>query len=814
MKKEIFDIYGMTCASCQAHVSNAISKLKGVKDYSVNLLTNRLDIEFDEKILNEAQIISAVKSSGYKAKLHNSNNIKKKEKDVDLIKLIIAIITLLVLMYFSMGHMINLPYPSFLLEEKNVIYYFLIQIVLIIPSLILYYSYFINGFRNLFKLRPNMDSLVSLGSLSSIIYGLFAFVMVIIGRVNNDSTLIHRYMHNLYLESSAMIITLVSLGKYLEKLSKRRTTKSIEDLVKLKPNTATLIVDNIEKDVSIEEVKKDDILIVKRGEIIPVDGIIIEGKSSIDEKNITGESVPVFKKENDEVYSSTICMTNYIKIKASKVGEDSSISTIIRLVEEASNSKAPISKLVDKVSFFFVPIIIFISILVLIFNWIYYSSFEQAINFALSTLVIACPCALGLATPVAIMVSIGKGAKEGLLIKNAEILEKAHLIKTVVLDKTGTISKGEMSVKEIKINKNLDNYEEIIYKLEERSIHPLSESIRKYLSIYHDSTLEVNEYEEIDGTGIKGTINNKHYQIGNKNLLTKDKDNSYYHLLDEYTKEGDIILFIKEEDEIIGYILLEDEIKESSVNAIKEFKKRNIEVIMLTGDNKNTATAVKNKLNIDKCYYELLPIQKQEIINNLKQDKKHLIAMVGDGVNDAIALSSSNISIAIGKGSDFAIETSDIILQRNSLYDIINVIKLSKRTYITIILNLFWAFIYNVVGILLVSGLFYPKFGIKLTPMISSLCMSFSSLFVVINALTINIDFKRKEKGKMEEVELTIKGMMCQHCVSHVEKALIKCKGVKSVTVDLKSEKAIIKGKNLNKDKLIDCVINAGYQAE
>ena len=656
---------------------------------------------------------------------------------------------------------------------------------------------------------------MEIGTLASIIYGLFAFLMVIIGKVTNNMTLIHNYMHNLYFESSATILTLVSLGKYLEKLSKKKTTKAVEDLVKLRPNTATLLIDNKEKDVLIDEVKVNDIVLVKRGEVIPVDGIIIEGKSSIDEKNFTGESVPVFKKENDEVYSSTICMTNYLKIKATKVGEDSSISTIIKLVEEASNSKAPISKLVDKVSLIFVPVVILISLLVLIFNWIYYSNFETALNFCLSTLVIACPCSLGLATPVAIMVSIGKGAKQKLLIKNAEILEKAHLIKTVVLDKTGTISEGEMSVKKTSLKNDDEIYKQIIYKLEEKSIHPLSESLRKNLADYNSSNLSITDYEEIDGLGIKGTINNNVYYIGNKKLLDENKDKEYLNVLKKYTSEGDIVLFLKENDEIIGYIVLEDKIKESSIKAINELKAMGIDIIMLTGDNKNTAEAVKNKLGITKCYYEVLPVQKQEIVNSIKKDKKHLVAMVGDGVNDAIALSSSDISIAIGKGSDCAIDSSDIILQRNSLYDIVNVIKLSKRTYYTIILNLFWAFIYNVIGIVLASGLFYPLFNIKLTPMISSLCMSLSSLFVVMNALTINIDInKRKEKEKMETIELNVKGMMCQHCVAHVKEALSKVKGVKEVTVDLKNNKAVIKGTKLDKAQLISSVEKAGYTAE
>lgn len=824
MEKEKYKIYGMSCASCQAHVQSAVEKLKGIHYCNVNLLLNSMEVSYDDNVLNSKTIIDAVKKAGYKAKLENKNNIKRdsKEKtiDKDLIKLLISIFFLLFLMYVSMGHMIGLPLPTFLLKEENSIYLALIQLLFTLPSVIIYFKYFVSGYKKLFKLKPNMDSLVALGASASLIYGLVAISMLIIAKSTNNSEMMHNYMHNLYFESAATILTLVSLGKYLEKLSKKKTTLAIEKLIDLSPKKARIIEENgEEKEILANEVKIKQIVIVKKGEAIPVDGLIIEGQASIDESNINGESIPLYKKEGDEVYSSTIISSGYIKIKATKVGEDTSINTIIRLVEEASASKAPISKLVDKISLFFVPIIMLISLISFICFILSYKNFELAFNIAISVLVIACPCALGLATPVAIMVASGKAAENGLIIKNAEILEKTHLIKTIVLDKTGTITEGKPEMIDFICLLNENRKEDIlsnVYSLESLSEHPLSNAINDYCQKNNISKKNVLDYKTIEGMGIKGKVDNKVIYIGNRKIIDENDNNKdeLIKKLNQFSSEGKTVLFVKENESIVALLTCKDKVKQNSKEAINNLHKLGIKVIMLTGDNLKTANSIAKECNIDEVYAEVLPIQKQEIIKKLKIDKKHLVSMVGDGVNDALALTSSDLGIALESGSDAAIECADIVLKRNDLLDVYYAIKLSKRTYATIITNLFWAFIYNIIGVVLASGIFYPAFKIKLTPMIGSLAMSFSSVFVVLNALTINLFKKKEGKQQMEEIKLEIEGMMCEHCVKHVTEALKRNKDVDFVKVDLKNKQALIKGSKLNVASLIKSVTDIGYKAK
>ena len=824
MEKEKYKIYGMSCASCQAHVQTAVEKLKGIHYCNVNLLLNSMEVSYDDNILNSKLIVEAVKKAGYKAKLENKNNIKSdsKEKtvDKDLIKLIISIFFLVLLMYFSMGHMVGLPLPSFLLKEENSMYLALIQLFLTLPSVIIYFKYFISGYQKLFKLKPNMDSLVALGASASLIYGLVAISMLIIAKSTNNSEMMHNYMHNLYFESAATILTLVSLGKYLEKLSKKKTTLAIEKLIDLSPKKARILEQNgEEKEILANQVKIKQIVIVKKGEAIPVDGLIIEGQASIDESNINGESIPLYKKEGDKVYSSTIISSGYIKIKATKVGEDTSINKIIRLVEEASASKAPISKLVDKISLFFVPTIMLISLISFICFILSYKNFELAFNIAISVLVIACPCALGLATPVAIMVASGKAAENGLIIKNAEILEKTHLIKTIVLDKTGTITEGKPEMIDficLSNEKKKDDILSNVYSLESLSEHPLSNAINDYCQKNNIEKKDVLDYKTIEGIGIKGKVDNKVIYIGNKKIIEENDTHKdeLIKLLDRFSSEGKTVLFIKENENVVALLTCKDKVKQNSKEAINKLHKLGIKVIMLTGDNLKTANSIAKECNIDEVYAEVLPIQKQEIIKKLKIDKKHLVSMVGDGVNDALALTSSDLGIALESGSDAAIECADIVLKRNDLLDVYYAIKLSKRTYATIITNLFWAFIYNIIGVILASGIFYPAFKIKLTPMIGSLAMSFSSVFVVFNALTINLFKKKEGKQEMKEIKLEIEGMMCEHCVKHVTEALKSNKNVEAVKVDLKNKQALIKGSNLNVASLIKSVTDIGYKAK
>lgn len=824
MEKEKYKIYGMSCASCQAHVQTAVEKLKGIHYCNVNLLLNSMEVSYDDNILNSKLIVEAVKKAGYKAKLENKNNIKSdsKEKtvDKDLIKLIISIFFLVLLMYFSMGHMVGLPLPSFLLKEENSMYLALIQLFLTLPSVIIYFKYFISGYQKLFKLKPNMDSLVALGASASLIYGLVAISMLIIAKSTNNSEMMHNYMHNLYFESAATILTLVSLGKYLEKLSKKKTTLAIEKLIDLSPKKARILEQNgEEKEILANQVKIKQIVIVKKGEAIPVDGLIIEGQASIDESNINGESIPLYKKEGDKVYSSTIISSGYIKIKATKVGEDTSINKIIRLVEEASASKAPISKLVDKISLFFVPTIMLISLISFLCFILSYKNFELAFNIAISVLVIACPCALGLATPVAIMVASGKAAENGLIIKNAEILEKTHLIKTIVLDKTGTITEGKPEMIDficLSNEKKKDDILSNVYSLESLSEHPLSNAINDYCQKNNIEKKDVLDYKTIEGIGIKGKVDDKTIYIGNKKIIEENDTHKdeLIKLLDRFSSEGKTVLFIKENENVVALLTCKDNVKQNSKEAINKLHKLGIKVIMLTGDNLKTANSIAKECNIDEVYAEVLPIQKQEIIKKLKIDKKHLVSMVGDGVNDALALTSSDLGIALESGSDAAIECADIVLKRNDLLDVYYAIKLSKRTYATIITNLFWAFIYNIIGVVLASGIFYPAFKIKLTPMIGSLAMSFSSVFVVLNALTINLFKKKEGKQEMKEIKLEIEGMMCEHCVKHVTEALKSNKNVEAVKVDLKNKQALIKGSNLNVASLIKSVTDIGYKAK
>lgn len=827
MKKK-FDVKGMTCAACQAHVLKAVEKLEGVKDVNVNLLNNSMDVDFDESVCSINNIEQSVKKAGYEANVKDNNiskqvNKSSKDNDYQLTKLIISFIFLLVLMYVSMGHMINAPMPWFLVGEENALIFAFTQFLLTIPSVIIYFHFFSNGFKRLFKLSPNMDSLIAIGSSASLLYGIVAIYMIGYGLGHDDLTIVHSYMHNLYFESCAMILTLVSLGKYLESLAKKRTTKAITKMMDLAPKTGNVLKNGSIILTSIEDIKINDIVVIKKGEVIPIDGEIIKGNGSIDESNFTGESLPIYKEKGNKVYASTILNSGYLEVKVDKQSEDTNIATIIKLVEEASNSKAPISKLADKISLYFVPIVMLISIFTLIGFLIARYPFELAFNMAISVLVIACPCALGLATPVAIMVGVGKGAQNGLLIKNAEILEKSHLIKTVVLDKTGTITQGKPSVTDFNILNNQSDLLDIIYSIESMSEHPLADAIIEYANKNNAKKVEIKNYQSIDGIGLKATYQNDEYMVGNNKISTNLNDDKTFKLL---SNQGKTVIFIKKNDSIIGYIAIKDEIKQTSKQAIEELHKLGIKVIMLTGDNKTTAQSIANEVGVDEVIAEVLPVDKQNIIKSLKKDDKHLVAMVGDGVNDALALASSDLGIAIGAGSDIAIESSDIVLMKNDLMDVKNVIGLSKRTILGIKLGLFWAFFYNSIGIIIATGIFYPSFGLMLNPMIGSLAMSISSVFVVLNALTINfykiknikntniVDKKKGEDVIMDIITLQVEGMMCMHCVSHVETALSKISGVDKVEVSLDKKTATVTGMNLNKDELIQAVKEAGYDAK
>lgn len=821
-----FNVEGMTCASCQAHVSKAVEQLEGTSKVNVNLLKNTLDVEVDEAKCDASKIEDAVQKAGYKAYIPNANKKTDKliEKNHDLAYLIFSLVDLLVIMYFSMGHMMwGWPVPKVFNMHTNPMGFSLVQFILVLPIIFLYRKYFINGFKKLIKLSPNMDTLIAIGATFSIAYGIYCLFMISMGY-----TEYHMY---LYFEAAGMILTLVSLGKYLEKLSKRKTTTAIEKLMDLSPKEAVVLKDNIETKVKIEEVKLGDIVVVKKGDSVPVDGKIIEGNASIDQSNITGESIPVYKTANDDVYSSTIVTAGYIKVKATKVGEDTSIANIIKLVDEASNSKAPISKLADKISGVFVPVILAIALVTFIINLIVSKDFQIALNFAITVIVIACPCALGLATPVAIMVGTGKGAENGLLIKNAEILEKAHHIKTVVLDKTGTITEGKPKVTDFEIFESDSDLLSVIYSLENMSEHPLALSMIEYAKENNANLLEVKEFKTTDGRGIEGIVNNSKYFIGNYKsveelkLNTKELEDKVNNL----SYQGKTPLLIIKDNKVVGLIAVKDEVKESSKQAISELRNKGIKVIMLTGDNRKTAEAIAKEVNVDEVISDVHPEDKQKVINSLKTNDKNLIAMVGDGVNDAPALTSADLGIAIGGGSDIAIESADIVLLRNDLLDVLNVISLSKRVINTIKLSLFWAFFYNFVCVILSTGFLYYLTDKKfmMTPMIASVAMSISSVSVVLTSLTINFfkvkkaknsnnsSVSIKEKNKMQTKVIYVDGMMCNHCKAHVEEACKKVPGVSDAVVSLQDKNVTVTcEEKVTDEALKQSIKEAGYEAK
>ncbi len=829
-----FNVEGMTCAACQAHVQKAVEKVNGTSYVNVNLLQNNMDVEFDENICTISTIEKAVSDAGYKAyipgdtKTSNSKEVTSNE-DSSLKDLIVAIIILLVLMYFSMGNMMwNWPSPKVFDHHHNPAGFALIQFILVLPILYIYRRYFISGYKKLFNGSANMDTLICVGATASMIYSIYCTFMITLGYVEY-----HMY---LYYEAAGMILVFVSIGKYLESLSKKRTTDAITKLYDLSPKKAILFKDGKEVEILSEDVKVDDILVIKKGMAIAVDGVIVEGNGSIDQANITGESIPVYKKANDEVYSSTIVTAGYFKMRATKVGEDTSIANIIKLVEEASNSKAPISKLADKISGIFVPTILIIALIVFIANMVYISianpsyvsnSFETALNFAITVVVIACPCALGLATPVAIMVGTGKGAENGLLIRNAEILEKAHLIKTVVLDKTGTITLGKPIVNDL-IKYTDDNIEDILYSLEAKSEHPLANAIVRYCRQNKAKKLAVDDFNAVEAMGVSGTINNDTYKIGNRNAIEivpeKVGDS-----LDEFASQGKTPLLIVKNDNVIGIITVSDPVKNSSVEAIKSLRDNGIRVVMLTGDNKKTAQAISKVVGVDEVISDVLPTDKAKVIESLKSDDKHLVAMVGDGVNDALALTTADLGIAIGAGSDIALESSDIVLLRNNLLDVDNVIKLSSLVLTKIKMGLFWAFFYNIICVFLATGLLYyiTNGSFKMEPMYGSIAMSISSVSVVLNALTINF-FKVKksnienyddeedlqEEEEMETLEIKVTGMMCQMCVKHVRNACLSVSGVETAEPSLENNNVVVTGNGLDKAAIVKAIVEEGYEAE
>lgn len=825
MKKQ-FNITGMTCSSCSSHVEKAVIKLDGVKNVNVNLLSNSMIVEFNENIVDINIIIKAVEDAGYGASLSDNENKNsyKKDDEIKSIKnrFIISVIFLIPLIFVAMYKMVfNLLDIDVPLIIQNIfespLVFAITQVILLIPIVYVNRNYFIIGFKRLFKGSPNMDCLVALGSTASIAYGIFSIIMISLGLKNSDSNLIESYVSNLYFDSAGMILTLITLGKYLEAKSKGKTSDAINKLINLTPNTAIVIRNEKEISIKIEEIVIGDVVVIKPGASIPVDGAITYGTSFVDESSITGESIPVEKNINDKVISGTINKNGYLRIRAEKVGSDTTLSQIIKLVEEASNSKAPISKLADKVSGIFVPIVIAIAILSFVLWILNGQSFEFALSTCISVLVISCPCALGLATPVAIMVGTGIGAKNGIIIKSAESLEVLHKVDTVVLDKTGTLTRGKPIVTDIISYIDEGELLKIAGTLENNSEHPLGKAILEKVNKENISIYNIDEFKSVSGRGISGKINRKIYFGGNLKFI---QENNIYVTEEVILKvepllnEGKTPLYFASEKQIIGIIFVADTLKEESYQMIEELKKRNIDTYMVTGDNKIVANHIGYKLGIKNIVSEVLPKDKNDIVEKLQKENKG-IAFVGDGINDTVALTAADIGIAIGTGTDIAIESADIVLMKDSLKDVITAIDLSKAVINNIKLNLFWAFIYNVIGIPIAAGVFYFSLGLKLNPMIGAAAMSFSSVCVVTNALRLN-KFKSKFKEKKEIMEnskvVYIDGMSCNHCKMSVEKALYGIDGITNVEVNLEEKNATITfNKEIKSDIIKNVIDEAGF---
>ena len=878
--KERFDVTGMTCSACSSHVEKSVSKLTGVENVSVNLLTNSMQVEFDENKLDTAGIIKAVEDAGYGAAVKDehaksgaktsgqsgsqeNNGLSAVEQNVKNMKkrLIVSLIFWIPLMYVSMGHMIyqwlNIPMPPFTMNflhgNENAITYAFTQFLLLLPILIANQKYFKNGFKTLWHRSPNMDSLIAIGAGAAILYGIFAIYRIGYAMGHGDMMVVHQYAHDLYFESAGTILTLITIGKYLETKSKGKTSEAITKLLNLAPKTVTVVRDGVEQVVDAADVEKGEIFLVKPGESVAVDGIVLEGKSSFDESAITGESIPVPKQEGDTIVSASMNKSGLIRAKATKVGEDTTIAQIIRLVEEASSSKAPIAKMADKIAGVFVPTVITIALIAGVIWLISGATFEFAMSTAIAVLVISCPCALGLATPVAIMVGTGKGAENGILIKSGDALETAHQIDTVVLDKTGTITQGKPVVTDIicAAGKNADKTQllQIAGSLEKGSEHPLAEAIVNYCVTNNISLEKVTDFNALFGKGIEGTVSGTHYYAGNEKMMEEkgiSLSTEQKNQIRELAKQGRTPLLFADEKQFLGIVAVADVVKTTSKEAVQKFRDYGIHVIMLTGDNEVTAQAIKEQVGIDEVIAGVLPTQKEEKISALKQ-AGHKVAMIGDGVNDAPALASADVGIAIGAGTDVAIESADIVLMKNDLLDAVGAVKLSKAVIRNIKENLFWAFFYNSIGIPLAAGVLYPLFQIKLNPMFGAAAMSLSSVCVVSNALRLrwvklhdakktqsephqdvaastiadinqhnaldnNIKSTNNDKGESTmTTTISIEGMMCAHCQAHVEKALKEVAGVTEVTVSLENKNAVVTG-DASVEALKQAVVDAGYE--
>ena len=820
---EKFNVTGMTCSACSAHVEKSVKKLNGVKSVNVNLLQNNMHVDFDETAVSVDDIINAVVSGGYGASVAGKKQEKKDNKIDNEIsnmkfRLIVSLVCLVPLMYISMGHMWGWPFLSVFHGAENGITFALTQMLLTLPIMYVNRKYYITGFKTLFHGAPNMDSLIAIGSGAAFTYGIIAIYCIGYGLGHGDKEFAHSYMMNLYFESAAMILALITLGKFLESRAKGKTSQAIEKLIDLSPKTAVVIRDGKEVTVGVDDVQIGEIVVVKAGQSVPLDGVIVEGNGAIDESAITGESIAVEKNIGDKVIGATINKSGYFKFKVEKVGEDTALSQIIHLVEEASASKAPIAKLADKVSGIFVPVVISIAVITIIVWLLLGKGVSFALSMGISVLVISCPCALGLATPTAIMVGTGKGAQYGILTKSAESLETAHQVDTVVLDKTGTITEGKPSVTDIApVGISDKELLQIAASIEYLSEHPIAKAIVEKANGLELSN--VADFEQIVGQGVKGNVDGKKVLAGNYKMM---RENNIEVSEDEvFAKDGKTSLYFAVDNKFVGIIAVADTIKATSRQAIEDMRNMGLDVIMLTGDNAVTANAIKNKLSLSSAVAEVLPSDKEDEVRKLQQNG-HKVAMVGDGINDAPALTRADVGIAIGAGTDIAIESADIVLMKSDLQDVVTSIELSHTVIKNIKENLFWAFFYNALGIPIAAGVLYGIAGLKLNPMIAALAMSFSSVFVVSNALRLrffkpkcnNIKTVKNEKeNKTMTKTIKINGMMCSHCTGRVGEVLNAIDGVSAeVSLDNGGQAVVTLAKDVSDDVLKKAVVDAGYE--
>ena len=843
--KQRFRVGGMSCAACSAHVEKSVSAVPGVSMVQVNLLAGSMTVEYDEAVCDAGKIIAAVVSGGYTAAVDDGKQqsapAQSAQADEALgemkKRIIVSAVFMIVLMYFSMGEMIGLPLPSYAAGMDGMFALALTELVLTIPIVLINRKYYINGFKTLLHRAPTMDALIAVGSGAALVYGIYALVRI--GTAPTPEAA-HSFMHDLYFESAGMILTLVTLGKFFEARAKRKTGEAIAALMDLRPQTAEVIRGGRAIQLPIEQVQTGDLVVVRGGQSVPVDGVITEGSAFLDESAITGESMPVERHVGGTVIGATVSKSGYFVMRASRVGDDTTLSQIIRLVEEAGASKAPIAKLADKVAGVFVPVVMCIALVTAVIWLLAGETPSFALTRAISVLVISCPCALGLATPVAIMVGTGVGAKNGVLFQSAEALENLHNVTSAIMDKTGTVTEGRPVVTDVQTwGVETEELLSLALSLEKRSDHPLADAIVRYALEKGAKERRVTDFEMVEGQGIRAAVDGVPCMAGNQRMLLANGlalSRSMQELGEKLADAGKTPLFFAANRQVVGTFAVADVLKPTSRAAVRALESMGIEVTLLTGDNKKTAQTIASELGIREVIAEVLPQDKERIVRE-KQAAGRRVAMIGDGINDAPALARADVGIAIGAGTDVAISSADVVLMKSDLMDAVDAIRLSRQTIRNIRQNLFWAFFYNCIGIPIAAGALWVPFGIKLSPMIGAAAMSLSSVCVVSNALRLRFfkagervkqagdpivlphseqpnpseTAKNKEENVMEKT-IRVEGMMCMHCVAHVKKALEELPGV-TAEVDLDGGRAVVRAEQLPDDAaLTSAVTEAGYK--